>query len=632
MVGKWHLAKDSDISDAGPRHSWPCQRGFDRFYGFLDGFTNLHHPHRLVEDNHAVPVDRYPDGYYLTDDLTDRAISMVQAVKASDPTKPFFLYFAHGAVHAPLHAPAEAIERQKGRYRDGWDRLREERFRRQLTLGVVAEGTQLPPRNGEPDHDVPPWDDLSPAEHELFARHMEVYAAMVECVDTSFGRLRATLEELGEWDNTVVLFTSDNGASREGEATGTTAYYVHLTTHSDVDADHARLVDIGGPRTTPHYPRGWAMASNTPFRLYKINTHAGGHQVATIVRAPSSLEGGAGAAGSVRHQYVHVTDVLPTVLELIGIEAPAERAGSALLPLAGCSFAATLTDAGAPSTHVEQHYEMQGHRGYYRDGWEVVTLHRPMTSFTADHWELYDLRADPTELADRSGEHPELVAELAAAWERAAWANQVFPLDEGTYIKHLVRPPGTERFARPVTLRPGTPTLERWRSQQLVAVRSFRVVVHTDHGADDAGVLVAHGDQGGGYALYVEDGSLRWVLNDGRGSTRVLDAGAMPEGPSTVVADVRAPGGGRWDVTVTIGDEERARGEAFALLFPMAPFEGIDVGVDRRSPVSWDLYERHGPFPYTGGLESVTYEPGDPAPDSPYVLIDTLREMGARFE
>jgi arylsulfatase A-like enzyme len=632
MIGKWHLAKDSDISDAGPRHAWPCQRGFDRFYGFLDGFTNLHHPHRLVEDNHAVPVDRYPEGYYLTDDLTDRAISMVQSVKASDPAKPFFLYFAHAAVHAPLQAPAVVIERQRGRYREGWDRVREERFRRQLALGVIRESTRLPRRNTEPDHDVPAWADLSPEEQELFARHMEVYAAMVECVDASFGRLRASLEELGEWDNTLVLFTSDNGASREGEATGTTAYYVHLTSHSDVEADHARLDDIGGPRTTPHYPRGWAMASNTPFRLYKINTHAGGHQVATIVRAPARLESGADGAGSVRHQYVHVTDVLPTVLELVGIDAATERAGVPLLPMAGCSFAATLADADAPSTHVAQHYEMQGHRGYYRDGWEAVTLHRPMTSFAEDRWELYDLRADPTEVVDRSHEHPELVAELAEAWEEAAWANQVFPLDEGTFIKHLVRPPGTERFTRPVTLRPGTPTLERWRSQQLVAVRSFRIVVHTEHGAGDAGVLVAHGDQGGGYAMYVEDGALRWVLNDGRGSTRTLDGGPMPEGPATVVADVHAPGGGMWDVTVDVGGEERARGDGFALLFPMAPFEGIDVGIDRRSPVSWDLFERHGPFPYSGALEAVTYEPGDPAPDSPYVLIDTLRAMGARFE
>jgi arylsulfatase len=374
------------------------------------------------------------------------------------------------------------------------------------------------------------------------------------------------------------------------------------------------------------------MASNTPFRLYKINTHAGGHQVSTILGWPRRLATRPAAAGGIRRQYVHVTDVLPTLLDLLGVEAPAARAGEALKPMAGCSFAATIDDPDAPAQHREQHYEMQGHRGYYRDGWEVVTLHRPMTSFAEDRWELYDLAADPTELRDLSEARPDVVAALVEAWERAAWANQVFPLDEGTFIKHLIRPPGTERFAAPITLRPGTPTLERWRSQQLVAVRSFRVTVRAAHRGRDQGVLVAHGDQGGGYALYVERGRLHWVLNDGRGSTRTLDGGPLPDGEIDVVADVEAPGKGVWDVVLRVDGDERSRGDGFALLFPMAPFEGIDVGIDRRSPVSWEVFERHGPFPYTGHLRSVTYQPGPPAPDSPYVLIDRLRDLGSRFE
>ncbi|MCU0309464.1 MAG: sulfatase-like hydrolase/transferase [Acidimicrobiales bacterium] len=217
MVGKWHLSKDSDQSDAGPRDSWPCQRGFDRYYGFLDAFTNLHQPHRLVSDNQAVEIDSYPDDYYFTDDITDRAIAWMKAGKAADPTKPFFTYVAHGAVHAPLHAPADAIARQKGRYDAGWDALREARYRRQLELGVVAPGVELAPRNTEPGNDVAPWDSLTAPQQELFSRHMEVFAAMVETVDASTGRILDALEEMGELDNTIVVFTSDNGASREGE-------------------------------------------------------------------------------------------------------------------------------------------------------------------------------------------------------------------------------------------------------------------------------------------------------------------------------------------------------------------------------------------------------------------------------
>ncbi|MGB8649021.1 MAG: arylsulfatase [Mycobacteriales bacterium] len=618
MVGKWHLAKDSDCSDAGPRHSWPCQRGFDRFYGFLDGFTNLHHPHRLVQDNTAVETDAYPEGYYFTDDITDRAIAMVKATKAADPSKPFFLYFAHGAVHAPLQAKAEDIAKYDGRYRAGWDALRAERFARQVAMGIVPEGTRLPPRNSERGNDVQPWDDLPPEQQELFAKYMAVYAAMVDNVDQQFGRLMAALDELGERDNTIVLFTSDNGASREGEVEGTTAYYQHLLGSTDLGADLARIDLVGGPQTTPHYPRGWAMASGTPFRLYKINTHAGGHSVPMILSAPGA------PAGQVRRQFAHVTDVLPTMLDLLGLEAPTERNGVVLKPVAGASFAPSITDPVAPSTHPEQHYEMVGHRGFYRDGWEAVTLHQPLTPFSDAEWELYDLRNDPTETTDLAAEHPEKLRELAAAWEAAARANQVYPLDEGSGTKFLQRPERSDVFAEPVTILPGTPTLERWRSQQLVANRGFRVTVRLASLGE--GVLVAHGDQGGGYSLSVEDGELRFHHNDGRGRLRRLSAPVTSA--SEVEAVFTAPGGGTWSVALVVDGTEVAAGEDFPLLFPMAPFQGIDVGIDRKSPVVWG----RGTFRYSGAITSVTYTPGELAPDSPVALLDMLREMGRRFE
>jgi arylsulfatase len=628
MVGKWHLAKDSDCSAAGPQHSWPCQRGFDRFYGILDAFTNLHQPHRLVEDNHLVEIDRYPDDYYFTDDITDHAISMIREKKASNPEQPFFLYFAHGAVHAPLHARAEDMAKYQGRYDAGWDALRAERYARQREMGVIPDDWELPPRNTEQNHDVKPWSELSEREQQLFARHMEVYAAMVDRIDQSFGRLVAALEEIGELDNTIIVFLSDNGASREGEVTGTTAYYVHLLQGDDIDADFARLDEIGGPTTTPHYPRGWAMSSGTPFRLYKINTHQGGHSVPFICSWPDGLAD----RGTRRRQYAHVTDLLPTLLELVGVERPATRNGVEQATLDGVSYAAGLRDPDAPSAHREMVSECWGHRGLYRDGWELVTLHQPLTPFADTEWELYHLDSDPTELRNLAADEPERVAEMAARWEELAWENRIYPLDEGSSYKYLVRPERSAVYGEPVTIVRGTPTLERWRSVQLIWFRTVTIRVDLHHRSADQGMLVAHGDQGSGYALYVLDGELRFVHNDGRGGMLDLSGGPMPDGVREVVAELRATGHQRWELTLSVDGEERAKRPDVPMLFGIAPFEGIDVGIDRRSPVSWAIYERFGPFPYTGRIDSVTYTPGEPAPDAPVNLMDMLREMGSAYE
>jgi len=629
MVGKWHLAKDSDCSASGPQHSWPCQRGFDRFYGILDAFTNLHHPHRIVEDNHLVAVDQYPDGYYFTDDLTDHAISMVRERKASNPEKPFFLYFAHGAVHAPLHAKPADIAKYRGRYDAGWDAIREERWRRQQELGLIPADLPLPPRNTEPHHEVQAWAGLSDRERELFARHMEVFAGMVDSVDQNLGRLLGALDELGELDNTIVVFTSDNGASREGELVGTTAYYVHLLQGDDLDADHARLDLIGGPQTTPHYPRGWAMVGNTPWRLYKINTHAGGHSVPFVVSWPARW---AHLGDQLRTQYAHVTDLLPTFLDLLGLERPAERNGHALRPLAGTTMRAIVEDADAPTDHTEQVYEMNGHRGFYRDGWEVVTLHQVMTPFSDDEWELYDLAADPNELHDLRAERPDKLRELAEAWESAAWAGQIYPLDEGSFIKYLQRPPRSDVFRTPVTVHPGTPTLERWRSVQLIWYRGLTAEVSLDFTPGDRGYLFAHGDQGAGYGVYVLDDEVRFVHNDGRGTVRECSGGRLSVGPRRVELVMTAPGQTKWDVQLRVDGEVTGELGEVPMLFGMAPFEGIDVGIDRRSPVSWAIYERFGPFAYTGALHHVRFVPGDLAPDAPDSMVDLLRQMGSQFE
>lgn len=637
MVGKWHLCKDADLSEAGPRVSWPLQKGFERYYGILDGFTNFHQPHRLYEDNHAVHVDQYPDDYYFTDDLTDRAVQMISELRSSDPAKPFFLYFSHGAVHAPLQAKVTDIEKYRGAYESGWDAIRQQRYERQLELGVIPEHAVLPPRNTEERHAVQAWDDLSDTDKELFARYQEVYAAMVDNVDQNFGRLRAELEAMGEWENTIVIFTSDNGGSREGQELGTSAYFRTLLANAaptgldQTSIDHERLDLLGGPQTLAHYPMGWAMVSSAPFRLYKINTHQGGHQVPMIVSWPAGLAADV-ERGSLRTQYQHVTDLLPTLAELTGVEIPTTKAGEALPEPAGASFVASLADPGAESSHPEQYYEMIGHRGFYRDGWSAVTCHQPQTSFSEEQWELHHLTEDPTETNDLAAVHPEKLSELQDAWEQAAWANQVFPLDEGNNVKAIQRPPWEEDLQTGITLRPGTPTLERWRALQLINFRAWDVVVDLHQGDGDEGILVAHGDQGGGYALAVEYGRLLYIHN-GYGTMTELDAGVLAPGARQVRLAV-TPAGDRlyWNLELEVDGQKVAEAADIVALTAMAPFEGIDVGIDRRSPVSWRLYEAHGPFAYTGTIEQVRYVPGELSPFAGQLWLDMLKDAGTKFE
>jgi arylsulfatase A-like enzyme len=634
MVGKWHLAKDSDMSEAGDKNSWPLQRGFDQYYGFLEALTNFHHPHRMYDGNSVVPVDQYPDGYYLTDDLTDRAVRMIREVKTANPAKPLFMYFAHGAVHAPLHATRADMELFRGRYDIGWDRLRAQRFARQLELGVIPEGTRLPARNTEPGEQVTPWDELSDAERTLFARYMEVYAAMVHSIDRSVGRLREVLAEQGQLDNTIFIFTSDNGASREGKENGTTAYFRDGGTRigasvSQVEDELAKLDDIGGPTTWPHYPRGWAMACNTPFRLYKLHTFAGGHQVPFVWSWPACYPE---AGQQVRRQYTHITDVLPTLVDVIGLDMPTHRNGQPADQLAGRSFRPSLDDPDGPTTHPEQYQECMGNRSFIRGEWEAVTRHLPRTSFRDEHWHLFNVADDPTQIDDLADDLPHIVKDLIQGWDDAAWANQVYPLDEGTRLKYFLQPPTVADYTRPVRIVRGTPTLERARSAKLIAGRSFRITVDWAFQPGAEGVLLAHGGQDAGYLLYVENNQLIFLQNKYGPEVRALPAIPLGETSSQVIVDVHAPGGGIWNISLHVDGKLVATEDGFPQLIGFLPYEGIDVGIDRRSPVSWQLYQRRGCFPFTGELTAVTYQPGELAPDAASRLIEEARTIGLGIE
>ncbi|MBT95076.1 MAG: arylsulfatase [Acidimicrobiaceae bacterium] len=633
MVGKWHLCKDSQLSEAGPKHSWPLQKGFERFYGILGGFTNFHHPHRLYEDNHALDIDTYPEDYYFTDDLTDQALKMVRELRSSHPAKPWFMYFAHGAVHAPLQAKEKDIEKYRGKYEAGWDQIREQRFKKQKEIGVIPPHVELPERNHEEGHAVKAWDELTPKEKELFARYQEIFAGMVDNVDQNFKRLRDGLEELGEWENTIIVFTSDNGGSREGQELGTSAYFRTLlafTGHTDLestDIDHDRLDLLGGPRALAHYPMGWAMTSNTPFRLYKTNTHQGGQQVPFIISWQKKLL----ADNPLRSQYQHVTDLLPTICDLVGIKVPTEKEGEKLPKPAGSSFIESLHKPEVDSTHTEQYYEMIGHRGMYQEGWSASTIRKIETPFSEESWELHNLENDPTEIHDISDEFPEKVKELEEKWEQAAWDNQVFPLDEGNNVKNILRPPWNEKLVQEMVLYPGTPTVERWKSQQLISFRNWSVEVEFDYKHADQGTLFAHGDQGGGYALYVLDGNLLFSHN-GYGEMTNIRCGAIPDGHNKIILSVIPPDFLHWDVEISLNGVVTASHKGLLALLAMAPFQGIDVGIDRKSPVNWEIYEKYRNFSYTGLLGTVRYLPGDLTDFAGSKWVDFLKEEGKRFE
>ena len=629
-IGKWHLCKDSDKHASANRHSWPLQRGFDQFYGILGGFTNFHHPDRLIEGNSFLDIEQYPDGYYLTDDLTNRAISMLKESKTSNPQKPFFMYLAHPAVHAPLQAKDSDLAKYKGKYAKGWDEARSNRFERQKELGIVSQNTVLPPRNPEENNDVQAWDDLDSKTQKLNARYMEIYAAMVDNLDQNIGRVLKTLDDMGELENTIILFTSDNGASREGEAEGCSQYFERLSPSQELalERDFERIDKMGGPETLPHYPRGWAMVGNTPFRLYKCNTHAGGHSVPMILSWPK-----AGIPkNEMRRQYLHVTDVLPTLCELTKTAIPAERNGLPLKPQEGASFVNTIFNESSASNHTFQVYENQGHRGIYREGMELVALHHPLTSFADSEWELFDLNADPTECSNLAEDKPELVKDLAKQWHEAAMAGQIYPLDEGAWVKWQLRPPSNKIYHQSVTVDPNTPSLEHWRSGELVHMRSFEIKILLDFKKGDHGTLVSHGDQGGGYGVYIENDELIYIHN-GYGTMQTLSAGKLKTGVKEIVAGFEAQKNRVWDVKLLVDGEEKAKESGFVMLLAAAPFQGIDVGIDKRSPVSWKIHQKHGTFKYTGKLHSATWTSGEYGPDGGgEELMKMLRELGQRFE
>jgi arylsulfatase len=610
MVGKWHLTLESRLHDGADRSTWPLQRGFDRYFGSMDGFTSLHHPHRLVQDNSVVDVREFPEGFFLTDELTDRAIGMIDDLRVNEPDKPFFLYYAHTSVHGPIQAKDPDIEKYRGRYEAGWNALRAERFARQRERGIVPAHTALPEDPIADGDRIPAWETLSEEDRLLFARHMEVYAAAVDEIDQSVGRLLERLERSGERDNTIVVLASDNGGTAEGGPTGTRSYFAQFGTHggmpegwvTDVPRD---VDDIGGPRVFGQYPTGWARVSNTPFRSFKATTYEGGVHAPLIISWPGSE-----MARGLRDQFVFVADLAPTLLELAGVPALEERAGAPALEMDGGSILGVLTDPAADGRE-SQYFECVGRRAIVDGRWKALSPFVPTKEEGAEGgtWELYDLAADPTETVDLAASMPERVAQLAARWHEDAWRNTVFPLDDDGSMFRL-RPDTEEPLSAPVSLTPFRPPLERFRSSKLTVLRSFAVEIALEVTADAAGVIVAHGDQGGGYLLAI-DAQAPLLVYNAYGVMHRERGRRLEPGAHRLVARFDELPDLRWRIVLEVDDIEEAGIRSVPMLLGMAPFTGISIGYDYGGPVDWDLHEDHRSYPFRGGaLTSVRYIPG----------------------
>jgi arylsulfatase A-like enzyme len=614
-VGKWHLTPMHHTGPAGPFHMWPTQRGFDRFYGFMDGAMNHWDPF-LTEDNHHIPTPATTasgERYHLTTDLTDHAIRFVSDQRSVAPERPFLLYLAFGAGHSPHHVPKELIDEYVPVFEKGWDRTRLDRMARQKAMGLIPEDTVLPPRNPG----VPVWDELSTEQQRLFVRFQAAFAAMITHTDREIGRLVERLELMGELDNTVFVVMSDNGASQEGSQAGTVHQGRYFERAPMTLEQSVGLIDeIGETQWFNNYPLGWAMAGNTPGKFYKQNTHGGGVRDPLIVHWPNGITDG----GSMRHQFHHVSDVAPTLLEITGVAMPETLHGIDQMPLHGTSFRYTFDAPVEPTRKKVQHFEMLGHRGIVADGWKAVTIHDPRTSLDDDVWELYHLDHDFSESNDLAAEHPEIVERLVALWWEEAAKYNVLPVDE--------RAGGGTRAKRPVrtswTLWPG---LERVPSDASPRVQNtdHRITAHITVPADGCdGVLYSDGDRWGGYSMFVQDGRAAYHYHFPLEHHEVRAEAPLTPGDHTVTWTLT-----KTDRTAGIGelfvdDVSVGRVEIPRIIRGWMPFNGMSVGADLGAPVG-TTYE--SPFRFTGTLHKVEVEliGRDPGP---HARIHHDAEMG----
>jgi arylsulfatase A-like enzyme len=541
-VGKWHLTPEDEEHLGARRDRWPLGKGFERWYGFFPGETHQFVPALVHDSHHVDPPGRYEDGYHLTADLVDHAIEWIEDLRNVDVDKPWLLYLATGACHSPHQAPAEWSARYRGHFDDGWDAWREATLARQKAEGLLPEHTELSPR---PDW-VPAWADLDHTERQVYARYMEAFAGLLSHTDHELGRLITRLEALGELDRTLILVLSDNGASSEGGPTGSlNDARVWNALPRTVEEAAERLDEIGGPRIHNNYPWGWTVAGNTPFRRWKRETHEGGVADPLIVHWPQGIA----ARGEVRHQYVHAIDLLPTILDAIGIEAPEEVGGVAQRPIDGVSIRPTFGDARAPEVHTVQHYEMLGCRALYQDGWKAVTYQEIQVDdprLDDAVWELYDLRADPSECHDLAAAEPARLEAMVERWWLEAERHQVLPLDNRPFSELVFqRTPTVAPRARYTYWPSRAPVPESVAANVRGRAHDITAHVTVPDGLDVVeGVLAVQGSVLGGWSFHLlADGRLCYVHNLAGWRAYRVDAmvGQLEPGDHTLAFRFRPP-------------------------------------------------------------------------------------------
>ncbi len=507
-VGKWHLTPRDERSPSGPFEHWPLGRGFELFYGFLGGDAN-HWAPELVRDNTYVDPPRTPaEGYHLSEDLADEAIARVRELRRNHAERPFLLWLALGASHAPHHVAPVWSDRYRGRFDAGWDACRHDVLARQVRLGIVPPGTALP----DPSPHVARWEELDGDHRRVYARMMEVYAGFLSHADEQIGRVMAEIEALGEQENTIVVVLSDNGASGEGGPHGSISEYRFAQGRDESFELNLSLIDeLGGPRSYNHYPWGWAEAGNTPVRRFKRYTLEGGVRDPMIVSWPAGLA----AAGEIRHQYAHAVDLYPTLLDMAGVDVPGTVRGVPQMSLDGVSLRPMLHDADAEDPRTSQYYECWGSRAMYENGWKVVTDHvnqlthaerdllAGSSDFEQDRWALFHVSSDIAENHDLGDERPDLRDRLVARWYEEAERNGVLPLSDGVLdrIAHLLLPWPTG--SRRVEVRPGERVFE---DNVPGLARGFTITAHLGSplAPGDRGVLAEQGDVNGGWVWHLD--------------------------------------------------------------------------------------------------------------------------------
>jgi len=595
-TGKWHLAPMVQCSAAGPFHNWPLQKGFDRYYGFMQGETDHFSP-ELTQDNHLInPPGTPQDGYHFSEDMVDQSISMIRNLHSLVPERPFFSYLAFGATHSPHHAPDDFLQKYRGRFDMGWDAAREEWFARQQASGIIPKGTELAPRN----KGVLPWDEM-PDNHKAFANRLqEAFAAMLDHTDVQIGRFVKFLDEIGKLDNTLLIVMSDNGASQEGQATGVfdeMRFFNGL--HEDVDEAVKHLDLIGGPRSHSNIPWGWAQVGNTPLKWYKQNTHGGGVRDPLIVHWPDHLKG---QAGQIRRPFAYATDIAATILEVAGTGMPEEVAGVKQMPMHGVSLLDTFTDAGASPSRSVQYFEMLGHRGIWKDGWKAVTRHSRKVGFDDEPWELYHLAEDFSECRDLAEAEPDKLKEMEELWWQEADKHGVLPLDDRG-VASLIR----------ASRLPGSPTARR-RFEYLPPIshivadacpspaRNFTLTAEIDHDGGD-GAILARGTPNSGFALFVKDGRLVFDYNCFRDHSRIEGAERLTEGAHTVVVTVTRNQDQTAECELSLNGE-RLGAAHIPLLLRIISSTGMDFGRSN-APVTDDY---QAPFVYAGVIRRVVFQ------------------------